>query len=350
MASEEFNGQEKLYSPIFLTKWEHEEYDSNRIGMNQAEAVQYFKEIREALLNESLPKNATQGLMTYYHGFDDVKRKVNTLAVNDIEAHDGKLWAVATLELIEPLNADELADLKEYLGGQYSDGFGEGFEQRYIQVADGEINVHLWFHGDEFFIDTKQELEQRLGIELDSTPIHSPTKEHNPASKGLGARDLDNVAELKVKLNNRLNDNLADYFYTLRGLSMEDIISKSAYIASTFDAFHYLTKNSYLDASQMKYLLQFKNPLAVVADTIDSYGDRDHSFAMWEIFDREYACGGDYELMDKQTTPPPDIAEKPSVMEQLKQGRKEAQNRPAQAKEAQKIIDKCKRKSQPDTR
>ena len=49
-----------------------------------------------------------------------------------------------TVRLKEPLNDVEMKVLQEYLWGQVSDGWGEGFEQWEIYTEDGTLYVHFW--------------------------------------------------------------------------------------------------------------------------------------------------------------------------------------------------------------
>ena len=56
----------------------------------------------------------------------------------------GKLMGCTTVRLKEPLDKAEMSALQEYLLGQFSDGWGEGFEQREIQTADGVLYVYFW--------------------------------------------------------------------------------------------------------------------------------------------------------------------------------------------------------------
>lgn len=72
-----------------------------------------------------------------------VKAKVLS-AIPSVERRGGKLMGCTTVRLKEPLDKAEMSALQEYLLGQFSDGWGESFEQREIQTADGALYVHFW--------------------------------------------------------------------------------------------------------------------------------------------------------------------------------------------------------------
>ena len=81
--------------------------------------------------------------MQYFDGSESIHGKIQS-AVVTIENKDGILYGCTKLELNEFLSQEELQEFTEYITGQYSDGWGEGFEQRDIKVDGGTMNVHFW--------------------------------------------------------------------------------------------------------------------------------------------------------------------------------------------------------------
>ena len=62
--------------------------------------------------------------------------------------------------------AEQEADLKDWITGQNSDGLGEGFEQQEINIesysSSGRICVSFWHSGDDYFVDNEDEFAERL--------------------------------------------------------------------------------------------------------------------------------------------------------------------------------------------
>ena len=74
-------------------------------------------------------------------GYRDVIRDAICEDVKDFYGDlIGSLW----VDTDAPLTAEEQAVFCAYISGQYSDGWGEGFEQREIDAGDGKLYVHFW--------------------------------------------------------------------------------------------------------------------------------------------------------------------------------------------------------------
>ena len=138
----------KFYSPLTAEffpdepDWEDESYNEYEgYPMDGHDLLQYADAVDEAVKKDIADFNGD--LMQYYHEDDSVRGKAVT-AIPSVEVHGNKLCGCLTVELKEPLLDDEQTVLCNYISGQYSDGWGEGFEQRDIRVDDGTLAVHFW--------------------------------------------------------------------------------------------------------------------------------------------------------------------------------------------------------------
>ena len=146
--------------------WEEEDYndfEEEQVFFEGDDLTEYASVIQEKIAEYNRvghDDDKTDNLMDYFDGSVAIKEKVVS-AVPSVKESDGVLYGCTTLELKEYLETEELSELCEYLTGQYSDGWGEGFEQQEIQVDGGELHVHFWQPRDYLFEQVKPEIQNK---------------------------------------------------------------------------------------------------------------------------------------------------------------------------------------------
>lgn len=148
----------KFYMPLTAQLYAYDDWgDLEEYGndLDGSELRDYQSCIHEALLENQMPEEKNRGLMHWYDKPDGVNTKVQSVML-DVESRDGQLWGVAECKVNGTLLPEEKEALAEYISGQASDGWGEGFEQRAIKLNDGELYVSLW-NSSNWSIQTEEE-------------------------------------------------------------------------------------------------------------------------------------------------------------------------------------------------
>lgn len=145
-----------FYCPLTAQVHDDEYGDMNDVGQYEIRAAQY--EIEEALEGDQSPD---QELGDYITDHPTANAKLVS-AVWSVEEIDGVLYGRIDCRSAEAFTAEEIEALKDGISGQNSDGFGEGFEQRPIPTDEGDMYVSFWNSGDDYFIRTKEEMDEIL--------------------------------------------------------------------------------------------------------------------------------------------------------------------------------------------
>lgn len=93
----------------------------------------------------------------FFNEDDGIKAKLVSVKWG-VEDYRGRLFGKIECSLKEELTDAETDILTDWIWGQNSDGWGEGFEQRPISTEDGDLYVSFWNSSDDYAIMTHGEL------------------------------------------------------------------------------------------------------------------------------------------------------------------------------------------------
>ena len=166
-----------LYCPLHIVReYDESEYEFDEEVLDEPEvipsryAIDCAKEINDFIQDYSEPGEEHRGLMVYFDRNPAVSEKVFS-AIPSVKEINGELMGVFECQITEELTDNELRDLREYLSGQASDGWGESVEQRPIKTADyGEIYVSFWNDSNDWSLQTAEEMGFEQTEDLSEEP------------------------------------------------------------------------------------------------------------------------------------------------------------------------------------
>ena len=150
----------RLYGEMMLDEYEMEEPEAD--GLYGDDLLGWDDEICAQVKLDQADMRADGGLAPYIH-HALLRQKVRDVEVS-VAAMDGALWSKTRVESYGALNQMETEQIKEYLRGQFADGWGEGFSQREISVLGAKLYLYFWHDAIEHDLYTEEELQEKLMI------------------------------------------------------------------------------------------------------------------------------------------------------------------------------------------
>ncbi len=130
----------------------------------------YADEIQKQVELSQAELAAECGLAAYIYE-TSLAQKVKSITVG-VAVIDDMLYSKTKVESYGAFCDDELHALKEYLIGQFADGWGEGFEQTGIPLSEETLYVHFYQLKREFALYMEEEftiLQQHDGMMMGSS-------------------------------------------------------------------------------------------------------------------------------------------------------------------------------------
>ena len=152
----------RFYCPLKIEIDDGSEYPEEVCSENY---VGYDDEINDFIRDDlNSDKEAVErGLAAYLHD-ENLDKKVYSI-IPMVETRNGNLYGMAVVKSYGELDRTETHELTQYLTGQFSDGFGEGLEQRPITLGEDEVYISFW-NSDDYYLKPESELFPEQEIKM----------------------------------------------------------------------------------------------------------------------------------------------------------------------------------------
>lgn len=156
---------ETFYCPLTCNVFERNEYGDINEEPDEFDgryAADYEHEIKAAIYRDNARDDIN--MAEYFDGSNGAQSKLKSMTwgVRNVR---GELYGCIKVELTEPLYDSEKDEVVEFISGQNSDGWGEGFEQHPIDIGGDELYVSFWHPGNDYFIYDHEEFDNYLESE-----------------------------------------------------------------------------------------------------------------------------------------------------------------------------------------
>lgn len=158
----------RLYCPLTL-RVEPDDPCDDLDEVDSANYIDYDEEINDKILADIREdENAVKcGLAAYLYD-ESIAEKVYSI-FPEVETRNGELYGVAVCKSYGELDHAEMTELMEYITGQFSDGWGESYEQHPVTLGGDEVYISFWDCDDDYFLKPESEVfptqnfEQTMG-------------------------------------------------------------------------------------------------------------------------------------------------------------------------------------------
>ncbi|MEE1073985.1 MAG: hypothetical protein U0K93_00740 [Acutalibacteraceae bacterium] len=144
---------EKFYFPL---SGNIDEGDGNMYTVGDAFLYSVEEDIKKIL--DEVNSRDKKNMAEYYDGDEELKLKLIS-ADWDLEYKGEMFYGVVTVKTTEPLTPEETEEIKDFIKGQNDSGIGESVESKGIDTEDGMLFVSFWHGGNDYFINTENEMD-----------------------------------------------------------------------------------------------------------------------------------------------------------------------------------------------